>query len=578
MSNNKFVSFRDFVPRTVELLKASGGPKYSPASFGKDLVAGITVGIVALPLAMAFSIAAGGTPAQGLYTAIAAGFCISLLGGSRFQIGGPTGAFVVIIFGVIARHGMSGLATATVLAGLMLLLMGVSGLGRLIKFIPYPVTTGFTTGIGLLIFSQQVKDFFGLAIEKPAPEFFEKWSQYISNAASFDPTTAAVGAATIAAILLVRKFAPRVPGSVVGVAAATIVCFALKIPVETIGTRFGGIPSSLPAPALPAFDWATIRAVFPDAVTIALLGAIESLLSAVVADGMTGDRHNSNMELAAQGIGNMASAFFGGIPATGAIARTATNIKSGAVSPVAGIVHALTLVLFILFLAPVASAIPLASLSAVLMIVAWDMSDVGRFVRLFRRAPKSDALVLFATFALTVVMDLTVAVEVGVVMAAFLFLRRMSEVAGLSDIKETAPYAGSILGDERKEPPIGGQTPEHAKNIEVYEITGPFFFGVADMLQDTLDQMAKPPAVFVLRMREVPAIDSTGLNALESFERKCRRHKTVLVLSGVREQPLAAMRKAGFLDEIGEANVCPDIETAMSRAKAVVEAAPRKAK
>jgi SulP family sulfate permease len=526
---------------------------------------------------MAFSIAAGGTPEQGLYTAIAAGFCISLLGGSRYQIGGPTGAFVVIIFGVIARHGMEGLITATILAGILLVLMGVSGLGKLIKFIPYPVTTGFTTGIGLLIFSQQVKDFFGLAIEKPSPEFFEKWSQYFEHAATFDATTAVVGIGTVAAILLVRKLAPRVPGSVAGVAAATLACFLLKVPVETIGTRFGGIPSSLPAPSLPAFDWATIRAVFPDAVTIALLGAIESLLSAVVADGMTGDRHSSNMELVAQGVGNMASAFFGGIPATGAIARTATNIKSGAVSPVAGILHAVTLVLFVLFLSPIASAIPLASLSAVLMIVAWDMSDVDRFIRLFRHAPKSDSLVLLATFALTVIVDLTVAVEVGVLMAAFLFLRRMAEVSELADIKAMTPYAETLFGKDRKNLGSGDATPEHSKNIEVYEIAGPFFFGTADILQDTLDQLEKPPAVFVLRMRDVPAIDSSGLNALESFERKCRRHKTTLVLSGVREQPLSAMRKAGFVEQIGEVNVCPDIETAMARAKELLKNNAKKA-
>lgn len=571
MADTKFVSLRDFIPRTFELFTTAGRQAidYRPRSLGRDLAAGVTVGVVALPLAMAFSIAAGGTPEQGLYTAILAGFAISALGGSRFQIGGPTGAFVVIIAGVIARHGMGGLVAATLMAGLMLVLMGVSGLGKLIKFIPYPVTTGFTAGIGLLIFSQQIKDFFGLQIDKSSAEFFEKWAEYVEFFPTFSPLTLALGLGTIAVILLVRKFAPRIPGSVAGVVVATLVCYLLKLPVETIGTRFGGIPSALPAPSLPAMDWATIRAVFPDAVTIALLAAIESLLSAVVADGMTGDRHNANMELVAQGVGNIASGFFGGIPATGAIARTATNIKSGAASPVAGMTHAVTLLLFILFLAPVASAIPLASLSAVLMIVAWDMSDVDRFLRLFRRAPKSDAIVLATTFVLTVIVDLTVAVEVGVIMAAFLFLRRMAEV---SELKAGTGYAGAILGSPGAGDAADHRVPKHPKNIEIYEITGPFFFGVADVLQDTLDQLEKPPAAFVLRMREVPAVDSTGLNALESFAKKCRRHKTTLILCEVQEQPLAAMRKAGFVDEIGAENVLEDIDAALKRAESLVPA------
>ncbi len=554
MSTFKLVSLRDFIPRTYELVRPTGGKKYDAASFGKDLIAGLTVGVVALPLAMAFSIAAGGTPEQGLYTAIFAGFFISFLGGSKFQIGGPTGAFVVIIFGIIAKHGMGGLITATLLAGLMLVLMGVSGLGRLIKFIPYPVTTGFTTGIGLLIFSQQVKDFFGLQIDKSAPEFFEKWAQYFESAPTFDPLTLGVGLGTMAIIILVRKFAPRIPASVVGVAAATLLCFLLKMPVETIGTRFGGIPQTLPMPSLPVFSWATVRAVFPDALTIALLAAIESLLSAVVADGMTGDRHNANMELVAQGVGNIASALFGGIPATGAIARTATNIKSGATSPVAGIVHAITLVLFVLFLAPIASAIPLASLSAVLMVVAWDMSDLDRFLRLPRRAPKSDTIVLLATFVLTVVVDLTVAVEVGVILAVFLFLRRAIE---------TAEIKPSFLDSEENR--TASAVPVHPKNVEVYEITGPFFFGVADMLQDTLDSLEKAPKTFVLRMKEVPAIDSTGIAALKSFARHCRAHKTTLILSEVRPQPLAALDRARFLDEIGRENVATSIDEALSK-------------
>jgi len=540
------------IPRTFEIGKAF---PYSRESFIKDLIAGLTVGIVALPLAMAFSIAAGASPTQGLYTAIFAGFFISFLGGSRYQIGGPTGAFVVIIYGIFSRHGMEGLVLATILAGLMLILMGISGLGKLIKFIPYPVTTGFTTGIGLLIFSQQVKDFLGLDIAKVSPEFFEKWAQYIEHLGTFDPLTLSVGLGTILIIMLIRQFFPRIPASVVGVAIATLVCFFFSLPVETIGSRFGGIPSTLPAPSLPAFHWSTLKAVFPDAITIALLAAIESLLSAVVADGMTGDRHNANMELLAQGLGNMASALFGGIPATGAIARTATNIKSGAVSPIAGMVHALTLLLFMLFLAPVASVIPLASLSAVLMVVAWDMSELHRFVRIIKKSPRSDMLVLLTTFVLTVVIDLTVAVEVGVVLAAFLFLRRMVETA---EIKPGTPSVGAeiVYGSTTELP---HEQPRHPKDVEIYEITGPFFFGVADLLQDTLMTLEKKPRAFILRLPQVPAIDSTGIAALESFLSYCKKHGIQLYLSEVREQPKKALERSGFIETLGSQYIvsCP---------------------
>ncbi|MDR1747756.1 MAG: STAS domain-containing protein [Spirochaetaceae bacterium] len=558
MDSFKLVSPRDFIPRTFDLFMKKDGIRYNRTSFVKDCIAGITVGVVALPLSMAFSIAAGGTPAQGLYTAIFAGFLISFLGGSRYQIGGPTGAFVVIIFGVIAQHGMTGLMLATILAGIMLVVMGLTGIGVFIKFIPYPVTTGFTTGIGLLIFSQQIKDFFGLPIVHSSPDFIRKWMEYIRFFPLFDPSTLATGAGTIAVILLVRKFFPRIPGAVAGVVTATVICALFSLPLDTVGSRFGGIPSSLPVPAFPSFIWRLVREVLPDAFTLAFLAAIESLLSAVVADGMTGDRHNANMELVAQGVGNIASALFGGIPATGAIARTATNIKAGAVSPVAGMVHALTLVLFILFLAPAASLIPLASLSAVLMVVAWDMSNLPRFVRIIRRAPRSDAIVLLSTFILTVVVDLTFAVEVGVVLAVFLFLRRMIEV---SDIKP----GGSGFGSELVFGNRGGGDirPESPKNIEIYEITGPFFFGVADMLQNLLRQVVKTPDAFILRMRDVPAIDSTGIAALESFLVQCRRRKIRLVLCEIREQPAKALEKSGFSSELGKENIVGNLEEAV---------------
>jgi SulP family sulfate permease len=563
MTSFKLASLRDFIPRTFELF--SKQEKYSLKHFGKDCVSGVTVGIVALPLAMAFSIAAGGSPAQGLYTAIAAGFFISFLGGSKFQIGGPTGAFVVIIYGVISRHGMDGLIASCVMAGLILIIMGFSGLGQFIKYIPYPVTTGFTAGIGVLIFSQQIKDFFGLAITKTPPEFFESWELYIRSFPTLNLVTLGLGLGTLGIILLVRKFYPRIPASVAGVIAATLVCHFLSLPTETIGTRFGGIPQGLPLPVMPNLHWGMIRDLLPDSFTIALLAAIESLLSAVVADSMTGDRHNANMELVAQGVGNIAGAFLGGIPATGAIARTATNIKSGAVSPVSGMIHALVLALFILFLAPAASAIPLASLSAVLMVVAWDMSSLGRFLNSIRRAPKSDTIVLLTTFILTVITDLTFAVEVGMILAIFLFLKRMIEVV---DIRPGNKIPGTefIYGGAAD---LSAAPPERIKNIEVYEITGPFFFGVADMLQRTLRGVAKKPQVFVLRMRDVPAIDSTGIAALESFLAQCRRGKTGLVISEIREQPQKALDKAGFTAELGIDHFAPTLEEAIKRAKSL---------
>ena len=566
MDFKSFIKPAEFIPRTFEVFSKKSALPYTGASFGKDCLAGVIVGIVAMPLAMAFSISAGCTPAHGIYTSIVAGFCISFLGGSKFQIGGPTGAFVVIIFGVIAAHGMAGLMAATVIAGLLLVAMGLTGLGRFIKYIPYPVTTGFTTGIGVLIFSQQVKDFLGLRIPKPAPAFFDEWAGYFANIATLDPTTFAIGLGTLVIIAAVRRAFPRIPGAVAGVIVATVLCKALNLPIETIGIRFGGIPSSLPVPDFPAMSWQIIRDVFPSAFTIAMLAAIESLLSAVVADGMTGDRHNANMELVAQGIGNIASAIFGGIPATGAIARTATNIKSGAVSPVAGIVHSITLVLFTLFLAPLASAVPLASLAAVLIVVSWDMSNLPRFVRIVRLAPKSDAAVLITTFVLTIVFDLTFAVEVGMILAIILFLRRMIEVAAIKPGNDDL-IAELAYGD------IGARTVESinalSKNdIEIYEITGPFFFGVADMLQSTLRSVARHPRALILRMRDVPAIDSTGITALESFLAQCRRWKIKVILCEVRPQPRGALEKSGFIAGIGEGNIAPTLEDALEEAKA----------
>ncbi|MDR2783098.1 MAG: STAS domain-containing protein [Treponema sp.] len=551
------------VPRAAGLFVKGG---YSWASFGKDCLAGLMVGVVAMPLAMAFSISAGGTPAQGLYTSIIAGFCVSAFGGSRFQIAGPTGAFVVIIFGILAKHGMDGLVAASVLAGLMLIAMGLCGIGKFITYIPYPVTTGFTAGIGVLIFSQQVKDFLGMTIEKSSPEFFEQWVQYFKALPTVDIITLGVGLGAIAIIVLLRVFAPRIPGAVVGVLTLSIVCMVFKLPVETIQTRFGGIPSSIAIPRLPHITWEVARDVFPDAFTIALLAAIESLLSAVVADGMTGDRHNSNTELVAQGIGNIASVVFGGIPATGAIARTATNIKSGATSPVSGIVHSVVLVLFVLFLSRAASAIPLACLSAVLMIVSWDMSGIPRVIRIIRTAPKSDASVLIATFALTIAVDLTFAVEVGVILAIFLFLRRMIEVGGIKSANSDLIMELAYGDIDNRSVDAASIRALHQKDIEVYEITGPFFFGVADMLQNTLRHVSKSPKAIILRMKDVPAIDSTGVTALESFLAQCRRRKITLILAEIQDQPKNALEKTGFTADVGEENIVSTLSEAMVQA------------
>ncbi|MEW5773515.1 MAG: SulP family inorganic anion transporter [Thermodesulfobacteriota bacterium] len=526
---------------------------YGPGPFVRDALAGLTVGVVALPLAMAFAIAAGATPDRGLFTAIVAGFLISALGGSRYQIGGPTGAFVVIIFNVIQRHGYDGLVLCTILAGLLLVVLGFCRLGALIKYIPHPVTTGFTAGIGVLIFSSQMKDFFGLRVDATPPELLDKWAFYLRNADKIDYPTLGIALAALAAILAVRRFVPRVPAPVVGVALASLLAMALGAGTDTIGSRFGGIPDSLPAFAWPQFSLDQVRDLLPDALAIALLAGIESLLSCMVADGMTGDRHNSDMELIAQGAANIASAAFGGIPATGAIARTATNIKSGAFSPVAGMVHAAALLCFVLLLSGLASHIALASLAAVLVVVAWDMSEAHKFMRLFR-APKSDVAVMLLTFGVTIVVDLTVAVLLGVVLASLLFMRRMSETTGI------------LAVDDGDEGPGFYSAGDGNGDIQTYEIDGPFFFGVADRFRTAMNAMQRQPKAFILRLGKVPVVDSTGLFALETFVRQNRGRDTVVLLSGVKPAVLERMRRMGTLDVIGEENVCADYETALGRA------------
>jgi sulfate permease, SulP family len=545
------------VPKLFTTLKG-----YDSRQFTADLSAGVVVGIVALPLAIAFGIASGATPQSGLVTAIIAGFLISVLGGSRVQIGGPTGAFVVIVYGVIQRYGMDGLMLATMMAGGMLVILGSAKLGGAIKFIPYPVTAGFTTGIALIIFSSQVKDFLGLGMTAVPAEFLAKWRSFASNIGTINPWALAVSLFALAIILFWPRMSRRIPSPFAALILTTLLVQLFHIPVETIGDRFGAIRAVLPAPHLPAFSGDMIRGLIPAAFTIAMLAGIESLLSAVVADGMIGARHRSNMELVAQGIANLVCPLFGGLPATGAIARTATNVKNGGRTPVAGIVHAITLLLITLFFGRWAGLIPMAVLAAILVVVSYNMSEWRRFKAEFT-APKSDILVLVTTFLLTVLVDLTVAVEVGMVLAAFLFMKRMSEVTNVS-----------LLTAEFQDTPdreFGGPGSVAARDVpasvDVYEIDGPFFFGAAESFKTALASVARRPKVLIIRMRRVPVIDSTGLAALRDVVHRSRREGTLVILSDVHSQPVIALTNSAFYEELGEANLTGNLDDALDRAR-----------
>ncbi len=547
------------VPKFFTVLKEG----YSRRELVGDLMAGVIVGVVALPLAIAFAIASGVKPEQGLYTAIVAGFLISFLSGSRVQIGGPTGAFIVIVYGIVARYGYDGLATATLMAGVILVAIGVARLGTVIKYVPYPVTVGFTTGIALIIFTGQLRDFFGLSMPAVPAEFLEKLSAYGAHLGSVNPWALGVGAATMAIILAWPRITHRVPGSLIALLATTAAVQLFDLPVETIGSRFGAVPSTLPTPRLPNISWELATELFSPALTIALLAGIESLLSAVVADGMTERRHRSNMELIAQGIANIVSPIFGGIPATGAIARTATNIKNGGRTPFAGIFHALTLLLIMLFFGRWAALIPLATLAGVIVVVAYNMSEWRLFVKILR-SPKGDVLVLLTTFLLTVLVDLTVAIQAGMVLAAFLFMQRMAEVA-------QAGFVTDMLDEEENQnDPDGLRLRQVPEGVEVFEVTGPFFFGATDKFKTALARVRKPPKVLILRMRHVPILDATALQALESFYARSRRNGTVLVLSGVHSHPRTAMERSGFLGQVGEENVCDHIDRALARAREIL--------
>jgi len=545
------------VPKLATTLRG-----YTRDQLTADLIAGVVVGIVALPLAIAFAIASGVAPEKGLYTAIVAGFIISALGGSRVQIGGPTGAFVVIVYGIVQRYGVEGLTIATLMAGVILVAFGLARLGGAIKFIPYPVTLGFTAGIALIIFSGEVKDFLGLRMGPPPAEFIPKWRALLAHLPTANPWAVGLSAATVVIILLWPRVSRRIPGAFVALIATTALVHWGGIPVETIGSRFGHIDAGLPRPQIPYVTLDTAKHLIGPAFTIAMLGAIESLLSAVVADGMIGGRHRSNMELVAQGVANLTAPLFGGIPATGAIARTATNVKNGGRTPVAGMTHAATLLLITVVVGRWAALVPLATLAGILVVVSYHMSEWRSF-RMEFRAPRSDLLVLLITFTLTVVVDLTLAIEVGMVLAAFLFMRRMAEVTNVSVL--THEFTDPT--DDFEKDPNAVRRREVPSGVEVYEISGPFFFGAAEMFKERLAQVAGRPKVLILRMRHVPAIDSTGLAALRDLVRRCRTEGTRVLLSDVHAQPVAALERSGLLDELGEDEVTGNIDDALNQAR-----------
>jgi sulfate permease, SulP family len=529
---------------------------YSVATFGHDLIAGITVGLVALPLAMAFAIASGLSPQAGIYCAIVTGFLISALGGSRYQIGGPTGAFVVVVAGIVAEHGVSGLFMCTMMAGVILVILGATGAGSAVKYLPRPVVVGFTNGIAVLIASTQIKDFLGLQIESVPAEFMARMETIGAHLGTVSPAAATLGVTALAIIVLFRMFAPRVPGTIVALVACTAVVALSGLGVDTVGSRFGGIPSGLPQVQIPTFEMALVPVLLRPALTVAMLGAIESLMSAVVADRMTGDRHNPNVELIAQGAANIASPIFGGLPATGAIARTATNIRSGARTPMSGIVHALTLLIVLLVAAPLAGHIPMAVLAAILLVVSWNMGEWHEIPKLLKLT-KTDISVWLVTFALTVMADLTIAVEVGMILAAMLFIRRVAVTTTVSMVTPEYVETGrSHILQDKDIPPY----------LAIFRIHGPFLFGGTDKIELITDRLDELPSIVIVRLRNMTAIDATGVHALEDLAARLHASGRTLLLCGAREQPAAVMRDAELHLHVGENNICVDIQAALRRA------------
>lgn len=536
-------------PKIVTLFKRQG---YTRADFIADAIAGLAVAIVALPLAMAIAIASNLPPERGLFTAIVAGFLISAHGGSRYQIGGPTAAFIVTVATVAMKHGYEGLVLATIMAGIILMIMAFVRAGELIKFIPYPVIVGFTSGIALLIAFSQIRDFFGLSITTVPPDFIDKLYVYLAHLHETNFIAVIVALSSIGIILLAKRHIPRIPGPIIVVTLSALAVWVLGLPVETIESRFGAIPSMLPSPVWPEITFDKLRLLLPDAITIATLAAIESLLSAVVADGMTGTRHKSNAELLGQGVANIASGIFGGLPATGAIARTATNIKAGARTPIAGMMHAFWLFIFMLLLAPLIIKVPLAALAAILMVVAWNMSEI-KHIREIMHAPRTDRIVLIVTFLLTVLVDLNFAIQAGIALASILFIDQMMKATQIRAVESEDDDPDSI------------QNKTIPKEVEVYEIQGPLFFGVAEKLLDTLALFEKPSKVFILRMRYVPLIDAAGLHALEVLHERLHEKHTHLILSGVNPQVRKFIEKSHIDERIGKENIVDHIDKALAR-------------
>src|SRR5947208_2000422 len=545
-----------WLPKSVLCLR-----DYNLNKFGHDVIAGITVGLVALPLAMAFSIASGLTPQAGIYCAIVTGLLISALGGSKTQIGGPTGAFVVVVAGIVAAHGVDGLFMCTVMAGILLVVMGATGMGTGVKFIPRPVVIGFTNGIAVLIASTQVKDFFGLHLERVPGVFWLRMKALAANSPTWSPTATILASVTLATMLVCRILSKRVPGPIVAMLGATATAFVLKLPVETIGTRFGGIPAGLPHMVIPRWHAGLVHGLLGPAFTVAMLGAIESLMSAVVSDRMTNDRHNPNVELIAQGVANIASPMFGGLPATGAIARTATNIRSGAQTPVAGMIHALVLLCVLLFAAPLASYIPMAALAGILMVVAYNMGEWHEIPQLLKLT-RTDISVWLVTFGLTVSADLTVAVEAGMILAALLFITRVSNTTTVSQVTDEYVEDGRmhILQDK--------DIPYYAT---IFRIHGPFLFGATDKINAVTKDLHTLPPVVILRLRNMTALDATGLFAIEEVARQLHASKRTLILCGAREQPAQLIHQAEFAEVIGEENICENVQEALRRAEEVYE-------
>ncbi len=543
-----------WMPASVRALR-----QYSWPTLLADLGSGVTVGLVALPLAMAFAIASGLPPEAGIYCAIVTGFLISAFGGSRFQIGGPTGAFVVVVAGIVASHGVNGLFMVTMMAGVILVVLGLTGMGTAVKYLPRPVVIGFTNGIAVLIASTQIRDFFGLQMASVPSEFAARMEALTASVVTLSPAATAFGAVSLAGMILLRRSAPRVPGAIVALVAGTAAALLFGAAIDTVGTRFGGIPSGLPRLQVPDLEAGLIPTLIRPAITVALLGAIESLLSAVVADRMGGDRHNPNTELVAQGIANIASPLFGGLPATGAIARTATNIRSGARTPVSGMLHAVTLLVVLLVAAPLARFIPMPVLAAILLMVAWNMGEWHEIPKVLRLT-KTDIAVWAATFALTVFADLTLAVEVGMILAALTFIRRVAVTTTVARVTPTFVESARLHGlHDKSIPPY----------VSVFKIEGPFLFGAADNLAVIAEQLETLPEIVILRLRYMTAIDGTGLRALEDLADRLRASKRTLVVCGARNQPAAVMAQAQFHAHLGHENICPDITSALRRAAQV---------